>query len=316
MPLSEKGLNAIFMGTPDFAVPALKTLDASRHKVALVVTQPDRPKGRGRKLAPPPVKSAALELALPVVQPDSVKTERFLAQVAEVKADILVVVAFGHLLPMSLLALPSYGAVNIHASLLPKYRGAAPIHWAVINGERVTGVTIMCLDEGMDSGDTLISESTKIGPQETTADLHERLSRTGAGLLIQALDGLQEGSLHPRPQNHSKASYAPMLKKADGRMKWNQPAQALDAFVRGMTPWPGAFTFHGETRLKIWQAKALSERSGQPPGTVLPGADDQLRIATQDGVLGITEIQGASGKRLAARDFLRGYPLDPGSTLS
>jgi methionyl-tRNA formyltransferase len=318
MPDSANGLNTIFMGTPDFAVPALKTLAASRHTIALVVTQPDRPKGRGRKLTPPPVKAAAQELGLEVIQPTSVKTAEFVERIIKVKPDIFVVVAFGHLLPQTLLDIPRLGAINIHASLLPKYRGAAPIHWAIIKGEKETGVTIMQLDEGMDSGDILLAVATEIRPRDTTESMHKRLSKMGAGLLIQALDGLMEGSVHPEPQDHSRASQAPRLKKSDGRIDWNQPTKALDAFIRGMTPWPGAFTFtfKDEMRLKILRAEPLSGSIGEPPGTILEGKEGELHIATADGALCITEIQGASGKRLPIHEFLRGCPLVPGTSLT
>lgn len=311
-----KPLKIVFMGTPDFAVPALEALHESNHRAELVVTQPDRRKGRGRKLAPPPVKAAALEMGYEVVQPESIKTVEFADRMKSVAPDLYVVVAYGHILTREILDIPKKGAVNIHASILPKYRGAAPIQRAVISGEKETGVTIMYLDEGMDTGDILAVEKTEISNRDTAGTLHDRLAVVGAKLLISTLDELAEGTAGPLPQDHSLATYAPPLKKDDGRIDWKKPAEEIETLIRGVTPWPGAFTFHGEKRLKIFRAKVLHSDAGAPAGTVVRGFDGELRVAAGEGCLGIEEIQGPSGKRLPIEDFLRGYPLTHGESLS
>jgi len=311
----DKPPNIIFFGTPDFAVPALNAICRSRFNVSMVVTRPDRPKGRGRKMLPSPVKTAAKSLGYEVLQPESIKTESFYRTAADTNPDFLVAVAFGKLIPDRLLSLPKICPVNIHPSLLPRYRGPAPIQWALINGENETGVTIMTLDSGMDTGDILISEIEKIQPDDTSAALHDRLAETGASLLIQAIDGLLDGSITPSPQDSSKATYAPLLKKADGLIDWSLPSEKIEAFIRGMTPWPGAFTFFNEKRLKIFKVKQAVPAENAVPGTIIKGFQDELRVATGNGALSILEIQGASGKRLAIRDFLRGATIPEGTVL-
>jgi methionyl-tRNA formyltransferase len=310
-----KTARIIFMGTPEFAVPALKALHNHDQDVVLVVTQPDRRKGRGRRLSLPPVKKTAANLGYKVVQPSSVRSTEFSNVIAELEPDFIVVVAFGHIIAKNTLDIPKIATINIHASLLPKYRGSAPIQWAIINGEKKTGVTIMLMDEGMDTGDILLSSELEIAPDDTSGTLHERLSDLGADLLIQTLNAFETGDIHPIPQNHSQATYAPLLKKNDGRMDWKVPAQSLEKFIRGMTPWPGAYTFHEQKRLKIFKAKTIFKNTSDPPGTVMKGFPDELWIATGKGALSILEIQGESGKRLLVKDFLRGYPLPPGTHL-
>lgn len=311
----KRGLKIIFMGTPDFAVPALKALHAHKSDIALVITQPDRPQGRGRKVMPPPVKNAAVQMGYHVVQPASIKTDDFEDLVNKQKPDIIIAVAFGHILPKNILAVPNLATVNLHASLLPKYRGSAPIHWAIIRGEKETGVTTMLMDEGMDTGDILMSSKLVITPDDTAGTLHDRLAYLGADLLIKTLDLIENGKLTSTPQDHDQATYAPLLKKEDGHIDWKMPAAGLDPFIRGMTPWPGAFTFHESKRLKIFKTKPLSVDINEPPGTVIKGFPDELRVATGKGVLSIMEIQGASGKRLLIKDFLRGYSILPGDVL-
>lgn len=311
-----KPLRIIYMGTPAFAVPPLDAMAAAGHQVLTVVTQPDRPRGRGRKLTPSPVKQTALRLGIPVRQPEKIRTEAFSREMAALKPDVLVVVAFGKILTRDLLDLPRLGAVNIHGSILPRYRGPAPIQWAVINGEKKTGVTAMLMDEGLDTGPMLCTREVPIRPDDTSATLHDRLSVAGAGLLITALEGLAAGTLRPLPQDDSQATYAPMLSKKDGHIRWERPARELECFIRGVTPWPGAYTFHDERRLKIFKTEPLNVDTRETPGRVLPAFADELRVATGDGVLSILEIQGASGKRLSIRDFLRGYCLPPGTILT
>jgi methionyl-tRNA formyltransferase len=310
-----KTLDIIFMGTPEFAVPALKAIHTSNHHISFVVTQPDRPKGRGRKVVPPPAKRVAVDLGYRVLQPTSVNDTEFVEAVIQTTPDFLAVVAYGRILPKPILALPKIGTINLHASLLPKYRGPAPIQWAIINGETVTGVTTMLMDEGMDTGDILLTVEEKISPTDTSATLHDRLARIGANLLVDTLDRYSKGQVRPVAQDHSQASLAPLLKKSDGRIAWDTPAERISAFIRGMTPWPGAFTFHKGKSLKIFDAIPITADVSQTPGTVIRGFPDELRVATAKGVLSVLEIQSASGKRLTIADFLRGYAMPPGTVL-
>jgi len=312
----KKKYTIIFMGTPGFAVPSLNALAASDHDIALVVTQPDRPRGRGRRVYPPPVKTAALELDLQIIQLNSLKPPETAEQLAGYKPDFVVVVAFGNILPPRILALPQIGTINVHASLLPKYRGPAPINWAIINGEHQTGITTMLMDEDLDTGDILLSASEPILAEDTAATLHDRLALIGSGLLVKTLDAFAADHIHPVAQDHSQASYAPLLTKQDGQIDWQKPAATLDPFIRGMTPWPGAFTFHGDRRLKVFRAKPVAKAFEDPPGTVLQSFPGELLIATGKDALTILEIQGPSGKRLLIEDFLRGYKLEPGIKLT
>ena len=312
----KKKARIIFMGTPEFAVPALRALHKNGQDVALVVTQPDRPKGRGRKVIPPPIKEVAVSFGYEINQPASIRTDEFADHMAKYKPDIIVVVAYGHIIPKNILAIPKIATINIHASLLPKYRGPAPIHWAIINGEKETGVTIILMDEGLDTGDILLSSKVEIFPDDTSGTLHDRLSTLGADLLIQTIKSFETGNINPVPQDHTQATYAPILKKNDGRMNWEMPAQTLDAFIRGMTPWPGAFTFHGNKRLKIFKARPIIIDTVEIPGTVIKRFPDELCVATGKGVLSLIKIQSESGKCLLIKDFLRGYKIPPGTVLS
>ena len=305
----------IFMGTPDFAVPALEALQKYGQNIALVVTQPDRPRGRGRKMYPPPVKTTALNLELKIIQPESIKTREFEALVKQINPDFIIVAAFGNILPVNILAIPKIGTINIHASLLPYYRGPAPINWAIINGETSTGVTTMLMDEGLDTGDILLAVEETITAQDTAATLLDRLAQRGADLIVKTLEAYADNSVQPVSQNDALASYAPMLKKQDGQINWQHPAEKLEPFIRGMTPWPGAFTFHEKNRLKIFRAKPVVKSFEVPPGTVLSSFPDELEIATGKNALSILEIQGPSGKRLQIKDFLRGYKIEPGTRL-
>ncbi len=304
------------MGTPHFAVPPLELLYQKNYEVALVVTQPDRPKGRGRKLVPPPVKVKALALNLEILQPTTLKNDDFVEKIKNLQPDFLVVAAFGHILSERILQLPKLGAINIHASLLPKYRGPAPIQWAVINAEPYTGVTTMFMDKGMDTGNILLAKKEPILPDDTAATLHDRMAIAGAELLVKTLKDLAANKIQPIPQDHSKATYAPLLKKQDGHINWQRSAEKLEPFIRGMTPWPGAFTFHNEKRLKIIKAAPISENVSEAAGTILKTFPDELRVATGKGALSILEIQSPSGKRLGIAEFLRGYRLPPGTILT
>jgi methionyl-tRNA formyltransferase len=306
----------VFMGTPEFAVPSLEGLAASGHSVQLVVTQPDRPKGRGRRMEPPPVKRFAEGLGLRVIQPESMRDETVLRALAAAEADFFVVVAFGHILRENLLKLPRLACINVHASLLPAYRGPAPIQWAVINGERETGVTTMIMEKGLDTGDILMTAREPIGPDDTAGTLHDRLARSGAALLGRTLQAFADGTIRRTPQDHAHATYAPLLKKEDGRIDWKRPASALEPFVRGMTPWPGAYAFWEGMRLKIFRVGMSGHPSTAAPGTVLVSSADELVVATGEGALSLREVQIASGTRLPISDFLRGCRIPPGDVFA
>jgi methionyl-tRNA formyltransferase len=303
------------MGTPDFGVPALKALCAAGYPIPLVVTQPDRPKGRGRKPAVSPIKEAAKDLGLSVYQPTSLRSEEAKKRISETSPAFIVVIAFGQILPKPILDIPRYGAVNVHASLLPKYRGAAPIQWAVVNREKETGVTTMLMDEGLDTGDILLSERTKIEKNDTAATLHDRLSAMGADLIVKTLNGLETGKVSPVSQDPNIASYAPMLKKRDGRIDWQKSPEELEAFVRGMNPWPGAFATIDGRRLRIFRLASAQRTEDRAPGTVIKGFPDELRVAAGRGAVSLIEVQGESGKRMPIADFLRGKPIDRGKVL-
>ena len=305
----------IFMGTADFSVPTLKTLHEHQYDVLAVVTQPDRPKGRGRRLVPPLVKEVAGKLGYTVLQPHKIKEPWFVEKIIALDPDIFVVVAYGRILPGSFLSIPRIGAINIHASLLPKYRGPAPIQWAIINREEETGVTTMWMDEGMDTGDILMSSKVPIRHDDTSGSLHRRLAEVGAHILIETLNKLQSGNLIGKPQDKLRATYAPLLKKEDGRIDWSRDAKSLEAFIRGMNPWPGAFTILFGKRLKILKAKDLEKRTKEKPGTVLEGFPGEFNVATDRGTLALKEVQLESAKRLQVKDFLRGCAVPAGTLL-
>ena len=308
-----QSLNIVFMGTPEFSVPTLQALHESEHRVSLVVTRTDKPKGRGRKVVSPPIKIAADQMGYETLQAKSAKTDEFAERLESIAPDVLVVIAYGQILPPRVLNIPSLLPINVHASLLPLYRGPAPIQWAVINGDHETGITTMKMAAGMDTGDILLTAKEKILPDDTAATLHDRLARLGAKLLIETLDVICADRLVTIPQDDSLATYAPMLKKSDGLIPWHKPARELANFVRGMNPWPGAFTHQNEQRLKIFNAIPLPDESEAIPGTVVEGFPDELRVATGKGLLLIREIQGTSGKRLKMNEYLHGHPIPPGT---
>jgi methionyl-tRNA formyltransferase len=311
-----KPLRVVYMGTPAFAVPSLEALAGSSHQVLRVITQPDRPRGRGRRLESPAVKQAAERLGLPVDQPDTIKGDHFYSQLQDLAPDIVIVAAFGQFLPARLLELPPLGGLNLHASLLPRYRGAAPIQWALLNREKRTGVTVMLMARGMDTGDILAWRDLPIEPSDTAASLGQRLARLGAALLLETLPAWAAGTITLRPQDPRAASFAPMLKKEDGRIDWSRPAVEIEAFVRAMNPWPGAFTYHEERRLILHLADVSPAGRPVPPGTVVNGSPGgPLRVATGEGDLVVMQIPGPSGKRLDSNAFLCGYPLPPGTRL-
>lgn len=309
-------MRIVFMGTPDFAVPTLRSLLNSSHQVVGVVTQPDRPKGRGQELAASPVKQLAQQHGIPILQPLKMKDPAFLEALAAWKPDLIVVAAFGRILPKVVLDLPPKGCINVHASLLPKYRGAGPIQWAIIRGERETGITTMLMDEGMDTGAILLQEPVPIAPDDTAGTLSTKLAEVGGRVLLETLTRLEKGTLVPRPQDHSQASMAPLLKKEDGLLDWTLPAVELANRVRGLTPWPGAYTFLGNDRWVIWKAAANDRPAPTaPPGTIIEAAKDGLLVATGSGALRITEMQPASGRRMTVAQYLAGHRLASGLVL-
>jgi methionyl-tRNA formyltransferase len=311
--LSAPPWRIVFFGTPSFALPTLRRLLEGSDQVVGVVTQPDREKGRGRKVVISPVKGLTLQHGLIPLQPERVKEEAFQEAVRGLQPDLIVVVAYGQILPKSILNIPKYGAVNVHASLLPKYRGAAPIAWAVLNGEKVTGVTTMVMDEGMDTGDILLQTEIPIGDEETCETLHDRLAFSGAQLLLETLEKMKTGNIRPIPQDHSKATYAPLLKKEDGHIDWKKEAKEIDHQIRAFNPWPGAFTKLGDRLLKIYKGEI---REGKPTGkagaVVWVGSDFIEVEAGKDSFL-IQEVQLEGRRRMTTREFLSGHPLPVGT---
>ncbi len=303
------------MGTPSFAVPILRAIHESHHVLIAVVTQPDRPSGRGRKLAVSPVKELAVELGLPIMQPQTTRDEAFIGEMDRMSPDIIVVAAYGELLTKDLLDIPPRGCINVHASLLPKYRGAAPIQWAIAHGERRTGVTIIKMDEGMDTGDILLTREVEIGHEDTAQDLHDRLAKAGAGLIVKALDQLSRGTLRPIPQDHGEASYAPLLRKEDGLINWSQGAREIFNRIRGFNPWPGAFTYLEGMQLKIFRAEIIDEEVGDVPGKAVQSGPEGVKVATGKGFLLIKEVQLEGRKRMPIREFLIGNEIPPGTRM-
>ncbi len=306
-------MKIIFMGTPEFAVSSLKALIESDHDVVAVVAQPDKPKGRGRKLAPPPTKALAEQHNIPVLQPEKVRTEEFLSQLQNLSPDLICVTAYGKILPKNILELPRYGCVNVHASLLPKYRGAAPINWAIVRGETQSGITTMLMDEGMDTGDMLLKKEIQIQDEDDASSLSEKLSQLGAELLLETISQLQEGKLDPAKQDESQATYAPMLKKSDGEIKWEKSAVEIRNLVRGLNPWPGTFTKLGNKSLKIFKTKIVD--GGGSPGEVLESDLGGLVVATSEGALEILELQLEGAKRLDIKSFITGHHIETGTIL-
>jgi len=311
-------LRVIFMGSAELSCDSLRALMHSpEFNLVAVVTQPDRPKGRDLKLQPSPVKQLALQANLPVLQPERARDEAFAHALRDLQPDLIAVAAYGQILPKSILDLPRFGCINVHTSLLPRHRGAAPIQWAILNGDAETGVTIMKMDAGLDTGDILTQARTPIAPEDTSQTLHDRLARMGAELLVRTIPDYIAGKLSPQPQPSEGAVYARKIKKQDGHIDWTQPARAIWNRVRGLMPWPGAFSFlPGEPRpylLKFWQAEHI-ERSG-PPGEVLQADNDGILVGCGQGALRILVLQREGGRRLTAQEFLAGHPLSPGQRL-
>ncbi len=306
----------IFMGTPDFAVPSLEALVANDHHVQAVVTQPDRPKGRSGKPVPSPVKKAAERLGIEVLQPKRVSDESFCGVIQTISPDLLVVIAFGQILTERLLNIPSWGGVNVHASLLPKYRGAAPIARAIMNNENETGLTAMHMTRGLDSGPILAMEKTSIGEAENAGQLHDRLANRAAPFLLETLQGLIENRILETPQDDAMATYAAKIDSNTGRILWDRSANRISALIRGLDPWPGAFTTVKGKTLKLFSSRVMTVGDGDTvPGRIKAHSKEGLFVETGDGIIRVGALQLAGRKRLGARDFLRGFPLESGTIL-
>jgi methionyl-tRNA formyltransferase len=305
-------MRLVFLGTPAFAVPTLGRIVEAGHQVVSVVTQPDRPRGRGQHPAPPPVKEAALRFGLRVYQPERVRHPEVVEALRALAPELMVVVGYGQIIPQTVIDLAPLGIVNVHASLLPKYRGAGPIQWAILNGETRTGVTTMRIDAGLDTGDMLLKAETEIDPQENAVELSQRLAVMGADLLVKTLDGLARGTITPQRQNPDEATHAPLLKKEDGILEWSQPARAIHNRVRGLQPWPGALSiFRGQT-LHIWRSHPRPER-GPSPGRFLSFKPPVVACGT--GSLELVEVQLEGRKRIPAADFANGQHLTDNDSL-
>lgn len=320
-------MRVIFMGTPDFSVGTLKALEEAGHEVVLVVTQPDKPKGRGGKMQVTPVKEAAAARGIPVFQPKKIRTPECIEELKKYNADIMVVIAFGQILPKAILEMTPYGCVNVHASLLPKYRGAAPIQWAVINGEKVSGVTTMQMDEGLDTGDMLLTTEVILDEKETGESLRDKLADAGAKLCVETLKALEEGSVMPKKQGESPTEYARMLDKSLGNIDWNDSAASIERLIRGLNSWPGAYTDWNGKVMKIWAADVyakdqettagdiISDSEGNLPGTIVKVERDGFYVQTGDGLLKVTKLQIPGKKKMDAAAFLRGYQVQEGDIL-
>jgi methionyl-tRNA formyltransferase len=301
-------MNIVFMGTPEFAIPSLTKLYSHGYPIRGVITQPDRPKGRKKILQPPPIKQVALQFGLDVFQPQSMKEPSAIQKLKEWSPDVIVTAAFGQILPREILTLPPYGAINVHASLLPKYRGGAPVQRAIMNGEQETGVTIMYMAEKLDSGDILSQVVLPIGEQDDAGSMLDKLSKAGADLLLETLENMAKGCLKPRPQNDEEATYAPLIRREDEQIDWKRPAREIFNQIRALSPHPGAFTMYGEQMIKIWRGKQTEQNHlPEPPGTIYQLDQDGIGVVCGDkkGLL-ITEIQPAGKKRMSSADFLRG----------
>jgi methionyl-tRNA formyltransferase len=302
-------MRVVFLGTPSFAVPTLESLVAARHDVVCVVTQPDRPRGRGHQLAASPVKEAAARLGLPVYQPERVRRPEAVAALAALAPDAMVVVGYGQIVPQTVIDIPPHGIINVHASLLPKYRGAGPVQWAIANGETRTGVTTMRIDAGLDTGDMLLKAETDIGPEETAPELGARLAAMGAALLVETLERI--ASIMPEKQDAAQATYAPLLKKEDGLIDWRRPAQAIHNRVRGFQPWPGAYTRFRGQQLHIWKSRVAAGANGAA-GRLLPNPP---RAVCGEQALELIEVQLEGRKRISAEAFANGQRICDGDIL-
>jgi len=307
-------MRIVFMGTPEFAGPSLEILVRNGMDVVMVVTQPDKPKGRGYKVSSTPVKVCALKYGIPVMQPEKIGSSDSVERLKELEPELFVTCAFGQFLTQEVLDIPRYGTVNVHGSLLPKYRGAAPIQWAIINGEKKTGVTTMLTVLKMDAGDILLTKEIPINDDMTAGQLHDIMSVAGAELLLETISGLEKGTITPIPQNEAEATYAPRIVRETGRINWESPAEAIHNLVRGTDPWPGAYSYLNGKRMRIWKTN-VSEReliTGKKPGTIIDVKKDIVSVQAGRGIINILELQCDGGKRMTAEQYLCGHEIKPG----
>ena len=306
-------MKVIFMGTPDIAVPALEKIIEAGHEVVLVVSQPDKAVGRSKALKHTPVKECALAHGIEVYQPERIRAEESVAFLQQFEVDVIVVEAFGQIVPQAILDIPKHCCVNIHTSLLPKYRGAAPIQWAVLNGDMVTGVTTMRMEAGLDTGDIIMQAEKIINEGETSGTLFERLARAGAKLIVQTLEAIENGTATYTPQDESKATHTSKITKEMGSIDWNRSAKEIECWIRGMDPWPSAYTKLDDKNVKIWKAKVVSDEQLAKPGTIVRVSKHALEVQTGDGILAILELQIEGKKRMTTDAFLCGYAVEPGT---
>ena len=308
-------MKIVYMGTPDFAVPPLAALVQNGYEVTAVVTQPDKPKGRGKTLLPTPVKEEAMKHDIPVYQPLKVREPEFVETLKKLEPDMIIVAAFGQIIPKAILDMPRFGCVNVHASLLPKYRGAAPIQWAVLNGDQVTGVTTMRMDEGLDTGDMIMKQEVIVDENETGGSLFDKLSEVGAKLCVKTMEAIENGTAVYTPQDDALATHTGKIQKEMGSIDWSKDAEVIERLVRGLNPWPSAYTRIDDKNLKIWRAKVISHEVKAAPGCILKVTKDELEVQTGNGVLALLEVQLEGKKRMTTDAFLRGYQVTEGSFL-
>ncbi|CEN79844.1 methionyl-tRNA formyltransferase [Paraclostridium sordellii] len=308
-------MKIVFMGTPEFAVPCLQKIIDEGHEVLAVVTQPDKPKGRGKKLAMPPVKELALKYEIDVYQPVKAREESFVEKLKEINPELIVVVAFGQILPKSILDIPKFGCVNVHASLLPKYRGAAPLNWVIINGEEKTGVTTMYMDVGLDTGDMILKSEIPLDDEITAGELHDKMMVQGAEVLKDTIDLISKGEAPREKQNDEETCYSPIMDKSLGNIDWSKSATDIHNLIRGVNPWPSAYTTYDKQTMKIWKTKVLDKLSEKTPGTILSVDKNGIEVSTGDKVLQISEIQMSGKKRMIVSEYIKGNDISTGIVL-
>ncbi|HBF6022792.1 TPA: methionyl-tRNA formyltransferase [Clostridioides difficile] len=308
-------MKIVFMGTPDIAVPCLQKIIDEKYEILGVVTQPDKPKGRGKKLGMSPVKELAIENNIPIYQPVKARDKEFIDKIKSLNPDVIVVVAFGQILPKEILEIPKLGCINVHVSLLPKYRGAAPINWVIINGEEKTGVTTMYMDEGLDTGDMILKTEVNLDENITAGELHDKMMNIGAETLKETLRLIEEGNAPREVQNHEEFSYAPIMNKSLGNIDFSKSAREIHNLVRGVNPWPSAYTTYNDVIMKVWKTKVLDEKSTKDVGTIIDVSKDGIKVSTIDNVLLIEEIQMPNKKRMLVGEYIKGNTIETGLVL-
>lgn len=308
-------MKIVFMGTPDIAVPCLQKIIDEKYEILGVVTQPDKPKGRGKKLGMSPVKELAIENNIPVYQPVKARDKEFIDKIKSLNPDVIVVVAFGQILPKEILEIPKLGCINVHVSLLPKYRGAAPINWVIINGEEKTGVTTMYMDEGLDTGDMILKTEVNLDENITAGELNDKMMNIGAETLKETLRLIEEGNAPREVQNHEEFSYAPIMNKSLGNIDFSKSAREIHNLVRGVNPWPSAYTTYNDVIMKVWKTKVLDEKSTKDVGTIIDVSKDGIKVSTIDNVLLIEEIQMPNKKRMLVGEYIKGNTIETGLVL-